>query len=82
MMDPSRRTALLQDLAAVIARRRLVTPVRILLDLVEPLGFFASQVALLAHPFTPLGRWREYVMALEEESSWKVLQSLVERQDS
>jgi hypothetical protein len=81
-MEPSRRIALLQDLAAVIVRRRLLTPARILLDLVEPLGFFASQVALFTHPFIPLGRWREYVIALEDEASWKVLQSLVERRDS
>jgi hypothetical protein len=82
MMDSSRRTALLQDLAAGIVRRRLVLPVSILLDLVEPLGFLASQAALFAHPFIPLGRWREYVIALEDETSWKVLQGLVEGRDS
>jgi hypothetical protein len=81
-MDSSRRTAILQDLAAAIVRRRLVMPARIFLDLVEPLGFLASQVALFARPFTPLGRWQEYVVALEDESSWKVLQSLVDRRDS
>lgn len=79
-MDPS-RIAILEELAASIARRRLVTPARILLDLVEPVGFLASQVALFARPFAPLGRWQEYVMALEDETSWKVLQSLVERRD-
>jgi len=81
-MDPNHRTAVLQDLAAAIARRRLVVPARIFLDLVEPLGFLASQIALFARPLTPLGRWREYVVALEDESSWKVLQSLVDRRES
>jgi hypothetical protein len=80
-MESNQRTAILEELAAAIARRRLMTPARILLDLVEPMGFLASQVALFARPFTPLGRWHEYMMALEDETSWKVLQSLVERQD-
>jgi hypothetical protein len=81
-MDPTRRTTILQELAANIARRRLVMPARILLDLVEPLGFLASQMMLFVRPFTPLGRWQEYVMALEDESSWKVLQSIVDHRDS
>ena len=81
-MDPTRRITILQDLAAGIARRRLVTPARILLDLVEPMGFLASQVALFVRPFTPFGRWQEYVTALEDESSWKVLQSIVDPRDS
>jgi hypothetical protein len=81
-MDRIQRTQTLQDLADGIARRRLMAPARILLDLVEPLGFLASQVALFARPLTPLGRWRDYVMALEDEESWKVLHRLVHHQDS
>jgi hypothetical protein len=81
-MDSSRRLVILHALATGIARRRITTPARILLDLIEPLGFLASQIALFARPFTPLGRWRDYVMALEDETSWKVLQSLVDRRDS
>jgi hypothetical protein len=75
-MDRVQRTQTLQDLADGIARRRLTVPARILLDLVEPLGFLASQVALFVRPLTPLGRWRDYIMALEDEESWKVLYRL------
>ena len=81
-MDPSRRTRILRDLADGLVRRRLGTPVRLILDVVEPLSFVASQVALFVRPFAPLGRWRDYVAALEDEEGWKVLRSLVDHQDS
>ena len=81
-MNPRQRRQILQDLASGIARRRLVTPACIILDVVEPLGFLASQIALFARPFTPLGRWREYVTALEDEEGWNLLHSLVDDRDS
>lgn len=81
-MDSSERQAALQRLAEGISRRRLSMPARIMLDIVEPLGFLASQVMLFVHPFTPFRRWRIYVSALEDEQSWKVLQNLVDRRDS
>lgn len=81
-MDVQERAALLQNLAAGIARRRMTVPMRFVLDVVEPVSFLASQVALFAHPLIPIGRWRDYVCALEEETSWKVLSQLVDRRDS
>ena len=82
-MNTRQRTALLQELADAIARRRLTAPARIMLDLIAPLGFLASQVALFARPLAPFGRWRDYLMALEEEVGWQKLQSLVDgRRDS
>ncbi len=81
-MDVSERQAALQRLAESISRRRLSMPARILLDVIEPLGFLASQVMLFMHPFTPFQRWRMYVSALEDEQSWKVLQKLVDQRDS
>jgi hypothetical protein len=81
-MDDGRRAQLLQNLADAIAHRRLTVPARLLLDAIAPLGFLASQVALFARPLTPLGRWREYLAALEDEHSWRLLQSLVEERDS
>jgi hypothetical protein len=81
-MDPEQRAHILQELADGIARRRLATPTRVILDAIEPLGFLASQVALFARPLTPLGRWRDYATALEDEEGWKVLRTLVGHQDS
>jgi hypothetical protein len=78
-MDANRRTALLQNLADGIARRRLLTPARFVLDIVEPLGFLAGQFALFARPLMPLGRWREYLAALEDEEGWKILHRMVDR---
>lgn len=81
-MDPNGRTRILQDLADRIARRRLTTPARMVLDVIAPIDFLASQAALFVRPLTPLGRWRDYVMALEDEEGWKVLHRLVGHQDS
>jgi hypothetical protein len=78
-MNPEQRIRALQNLADGIARRRLAQPASMLLDLVEPLGFLASQVALFARPFTPLGRWHDYVMALQDEASWKELHGLIDQ---
>jgi hypothetical protein len=78
-MDPEHRIHILQTLADGIARRRLSTPVRLVLDIVEPLGFLAGQLALFARPLTPLGRWQEYLTALEDEEGWKILHRMVDR---
>jgi hypothetical protein len=80
-MNIDQRTQILQQLARSIARRRLTTPARLALDLIAPLGFLASQIALFLRPLTPLGRWHEYVAALDDEQGWEVLQRLVENQD-
>lgn len=81
-MDIDQRTAILQNLAAGITRRRLQAPVCMALDIIGPVGFLASQVALFVRPLTPFGRWREYVTALEDEDGWNILRGLVEIQDS
>ncbi|HEU5099049.1 MAG TPA: hypothetical protein VFU22_08520 [Roseiflexaceae bacterium] len=80
-MDSDQRTQILQQLAQAIARRRLSAPARLALDVLAPLSFLTSQVALFLRPLTPLGRWHEYVAALDDEQGWKVLQRLVENQD-
>ena len=81
-MHANDRTHILQGLTESIARRRLLAPARLLLDAITPLGFLAGQVALFILPFTPQGRWREYVMALEDEEGWKVLHGLEDSQES
>jgi hypothetical protein len=80
-MNAEQRLQTLQSLAAAIARHRLAAPARLALDVAAPLGFLASQVALFVQPIAPLGRWHDYVVALEEEESWKVLRSLVAQRD-
>ena len=80
-MDSDQRTQILQQLAQAIARRRLTAPARLALDVIAPLSFLASQIALFLQPLTPLGRWQDYVTALDDEQGWKVLQRLVENQD-
>jgi hypothetical protein len=78
-MNTSQRTAILKELADGIARRRLTTPARIILDVIEPLGFLAGQLALFARPLTPLERWRAYLAALDDREGWKILHDIVER---
>jgi hypothetical protein len=80
-MNIDQRTQILQQLAQALARRRLTAPARLALDVLAPLSFLASQVALFLRPLTPLGRWHEYVAALDNEQAWEVLQRLVENQD-
>jgi hypothetical protein len=78
-MDAEERIEILQALADGIAQRSLLVPARLVLDIVEPLGFLAGQVALFARPLTPFGRWREYLAALEDEDGWKILHRMVDR---
>ncbi len=80
-MNTDQRAQILQQLAQAIARRRLTAPARLALDLMSPLSFFTSQIALFLRPLTPFGRWHDYVVALDDEQGWKVLQRLVEKQD-
>jgi hypothetical protein len=78
-MNTDRRTTILQNLADGIARRHLSAPARFMLDIVEPLGFLAGQIAIFARPLTPFGRWREYLLALEDEEGWKILHRMVDQ---
>jgi hypothetical protein len=78
-MNQESRIRILEKLANSIARRRLTTPARILLDVVEPLGFLAAQVALFVRPLTPLDRWREYLTALDDQEGWAILHRIVSR---
>jgi hypothetical protein len=80
-MNAEQHQQILQQIADAIARRGLIVPARIALDVLAPLGFLSSQVALFLQPLTPLGRWRTYLTALEDEESWQVLQRLVDRGD-
>lgn len=78
-MNPLVRRQILQRLADGIARRRLAAPARLALDIIEPLGFLAGQVALFVRPFAPLGRWRDYVSALSDEDGWRELHRMIDQ---
>lgn len=78
-MNPLARRQILQRMADGIARRRMVAPARLALDIIEPLGFLAGQVALFVRPLAPVGRWREYVSALSDEDGWKELHRLIDQ---
>lgn len=81
-MNSVQRKAILGHLADQIVRRQLLVPAQFVLDMIEPLGFFASQIVLFAQPFTPLGRWHDYLSALVDEEGWKELHTIVKRRDS
>lgn len=78
-MDEQQREQILSSLADALSRRRLLASTRLLLDVVEPISFLASQIALFARPLTPRGRWSEYVGALGDEAGWKALHQIVKR---
>jgi len=78
-MNAGQREQHLRDLAAAIQRGRLAAPAQLLLDVAVPLGVLASQVALFVQPFTPRGRWHDYVAALSDESGWRRLHELLDR---
>lgn len=76
-MQPDSSNRALYELAAGIERRGLAHASRILLDVIAPLGFLASQTALLARPLIPYGRWRSYLSALADEGSWATLRRIL-----
>jgi hypothetical protein len=51
-MNTDKRAEILQQLAQAIARRRLTAPARLALDVLSPLSFLASQIALFLRPLT------------------------------
>lgn len=79
MLTSEQRTETLQRLATAITRTGLYVPASIALDIMQPLDFLSSQVALFVQPFTTGCRWEHYALVLTEETSWKELRSLLSR---
>ncbi len=69
----------LERLADAIVQRGLTAPARMLLDILAPLGFLASQMALFARPFVPGDRWMRYVDALSDARAWEQLRDILNR---
>jgi hypothetical protein len=69
----------IEQLARAIAQRGLTTPARIMLDIIAPLGFLASQATLFARPFIPENRWTHTIDALCDARGWRMLHDLLNR---
>ncbi len=78
-MNQSPHDEPLEQLAHAIAQRGLATPARMLLDVLAPLGFLASQMTLFARPFVPGDRWTRYVDALSDARGWEQLRNILNR---
>lgn len=81
-MNPAERTQQLQILAERIRQHRLVGPCSLLLDLLGPLSFLASQTAMFFQPLMPLARWRSYLAALTDEPGWNELRQMLDEPEA
>ncbi len=77
MAEP--HTEPIEQLARAIVQRGLTTPARMMLDVIAPLGFLASQATLFVRPFIPANRWTRTIDALCDARGWRVLQDLLHR---
>ena len=80
-MNQEQRLNAIRELAERVAQHRMATPARMFVDAVAPLGFMASQAALLIQPFFPHGRWRSYLAALTDEQGWEALQRILNSEE-
>jgi hypothetical protein len=77
-MDQQQQIQLIRRVADRLAERRLSGAAQLLLDMITPVGFLASQLAVFSRPLIPYGRWRTYVAAFETEESWALLREMVD----
>lgn len=71
----------LGEIAAGLRRRRIDGAARLVLEVVEPVAFLASQAALFVQPLTPRGRWHDYVDLMTKEANWRTLRRMVDQQE-
>ena len=67
-------------LAEGITRVGLHAPFAMALDVIKPLDFVSSQVALFLQPFVRGHAWEQYMTALSDESHWQALRHELDRQ--
>jgi hypothetical protein len=70
--------AMLDELAAAIARRRLATPAIFFLESMKPIGFVGSQAMILLRPLIALvwsapARWDQVQRVLEQRGAIEAL---------
>ncbi len=78
-MDSQTREQQLNALAEEIERHGLRGPAQIFLGSISPISIIASQSLAVFRPLLPHGRWRNYVTALEDDTSWEALWRILER---
>lgn len=77
MPQSATKTEALQDLSQRLARAGLQDSAALVLDLIKPLDFLSSQVALFCQPFVRSGPWGQYTAALTDEAGWQELRQLL-----
>lgn len=76
-MDQQQQILLIRRVADRLAEQRLSGAAQLLLDMIVPVSFLASQLAVFSRPLLPYARWRTYVSAFETEESWTLLREMV-----
>ena len=56
----------------------LRVPVKFALDVIDPISFLGSQVALFVTPFARGHAWERYVVVLTDETNWHELRRFLE----
>ena len=78
-------TALVERLAAIVVRRRMVAPAVMLLECARPLSFLGSQVLHLAEPFATLAfdaeEYQRLVRLLERRQAVDMLLNALEHHE-
>lgn len=80
-MNDADETQRLQALATTLQRRNLDTAARVLLDVMTPITFLASQAVVFIQPMIPRGRWQMYVDLLCEETNWARLREMLDQRE-
>lgn len=78
-MNDADETQRLQALAATLQRRNLDAAARIILDVMKPIAFLASQTAVFIQPMIPRGQWQIHVDLLCEETNWTRLRAMLDQ---
>ncbi len=70
----------ISKLADTITHAGLRDPLALALDMISPIDFISSQVALFVRPFTYGSQWEQYTSALAEETNWQTLRTLLQKE--
>jgi hypothetical protein len=80
MPQSAPKTEALQDLTQRLAQVGLHDSATLVLDIIKPLDFLSSQVALFCQPFVRSGQWGQYTAALTAEAGWQELRQLLHQE--
>jgi len=77
MPQSNPKTEALRDLSQRLARAGLHDSAALVLDIIKPLDFLSSQVALFCQPFVRSGPWGQSTAALTDEAGWQELRQFL-----